>query len=178
MTVRWRRIKALAQRLLRDLNITTLPVPIETIASAKGLTIRYNDDRDSDISGFLLLGMGEPTIGVNTHHPLTRQRFTIAHELGHFLLHRVDNKDAHVDYGFQVKLRDDLSAQGTDVEEREANSFAAEILMPADFLERDLRREQVIDFLDEGFINNLARDYGVSSQAMTFRLANLRYVTL
>lgn len=178
MTVRWRRIRALTQRLLKELNIAVPPVPIDRIAAAKGLTILYHKDSDDSISGFLFLGQGQPTIGVNSNHSETRRRFTIAHELGHFLLHRVDHQDAHVDRGFQVKLRDDLSAQGTDVEEREANSFAAEILMPADFLERDLRREQVIDFLDDTFIKDLAARYGVSTQAMTFRLANLRYVTL
>lgn len=179
MTIRWKRIRTLAQRLLQEENITSWPVPVERLVAAKGLVIRRNfDDQNSNISGFLLLGIGQPTIGVNAHHADTRQRFTIAHELGHFLLHKVDANNIHVDYGFQVKLRDDLSSQGTDIEEREANYFAAEILMPADFLERDLRDKQSIDLEDDAFTSKLASDYGVSHQAMIFRLANLRYITL
>jgi len=178
MTVRWKRIRTLAQRLLREENIIKPVVPIERIVLAKGLAIRHNTDQNSNISGFLLLGMEQPIIGVNKYHSETRQRFTIAHELGHFLLHRSDTENIHVDYGFQVKLRDDLSSQGTDLEERESNYFAAEILMPADFLERDLRNKKNIYFEDDTFITDLAEQYKVSQQAMVFRLANLRYITL
>ena len=182
MAVRWKHIRALSRSLLNELQITGPKVDIYQIVQEKGLSVRHNYDNDNDrsISGFLLMGLTQPIIGVNGNHSETRQRFTIAHELGHFLLHRYDAENLHVDYTFRVKLRDDLSSQGTDIEEREANYFAAELLMPVDFLERDLRNIQTIDFVseDDEFIKELADNYGVSRQAMIFRLANLRYITL
>ena len=180
MAVRWKRIRGLARSILNEFRITSPKVDIEHIVKEKGLSLRYNSDGDSNISGFLLMGLAQPVIGVNKKHPITRQRFTIAHEFGHYLLHRYDAENLHVDYEFRVKLRDDLSAQGTDVEEREANYFAAELLMPIDFLEKDLRNNQTIDFenQEDTFIEELAQKYGVSSQAMMFRLANLRYITI
>jgi Zn-dependent peptidase ImmA (M78 family) len=72
-----------------------------------------------------------------------------------------------------VSLRDSLSSLATEREEIEANRFAANLLMPADFIHacigKELRRK-----LDEmETIDGLARMFGVSSQAMEFRLANL-----
>jgi hypothetical protein len=113
-------------------------------------------------------------IGVNTHHAPARQNFTTFHELGHLLLH--DQEKLHIDNGFRVRLRDDVSSQGTDDAEREANLFAASLLMPRRFLEEDLESEEYVDLLDDDFLSDLARKYGVSSQALVNRLKNLGYI--
>jgi Zn-dependent peptidase ImmA (M78 family) len=73
---------------------------------------------------------------------------------------------------FHVRRRDSESAKGTDPDEREANAFAAELLMPESFLRTDLEN---VGALDDSAISHLASRYGVSSQALTFRLANLGY---
>ena len=67
---------------------------------------------------------------------------------------------------------------GEDVEEREANLFAAELLMPAAFLKEDLLGKDVDLIGDSAFLQRLAKKYDVSVQALTFRLANLGYITL
>jgi Zn-dependent peptidase ImmA (M78 family) len=103
-----------------------------------------------------------------------RQHFTTAHELGHLLLH--DQEQLHIDHGFRVRLRDDVSSQGTDEAEREANMFAAALLMPKQFLENDLVNEEFVDLLDDDFLSSLAKKYGVSSQALVNRLKNLGYI--
>ncbi|MGB9235802.1 MAG: ImmA/IrrE family metallo-endopeptidase [Terriglobales bacterium] len=82
----------------------------------------------------------------------------------------------HIDHSFRVRLRDDVSSQGTDDDEREANLFAATLLMPKEFLEADLESEEDIDLLDDDFLHGLARRYGVSAQALVNRLKNLGYI--
>jgi Zn-dependent peptidase ImmA (M78 family) len=144
-------------------------VPVQKIAEGEGARIEKQDFED-DWSGFLLRGAGKPIIGVNKSHGVFRQRFTIAHELGHFLLH--DGDQLHVDKSFRVNFRDDTSGLGTEVEERESNTFAAWLLMPSEFLRRDVRMEH-LDLHGEEAVEELARRYRVSKQAMTFRLLNL-----
>lgn len=84
----------------------------------------------------------QSVIGVNTQHAPVRQNFTTAHELGHLLMH--DQEQLHIDHAFRVRLRDDVSSQGTDDAEREANFFAASLLMPRTFLEADLEGEDYV----------------------------------
>jgi Zn-dependent peptidase ImmA (M78 family) len=114
-------------------------------------------------------------VGVNSLHHPNRQRFTIAHEIGHLLLHR--GKEVHIDRTFRVNLRDDVSSKAVDQEEIQANRFAAELLMPRGMLIEDLKTQQ-IDYENEEALGELAKRYRVSLQAMTFRLANLGLVTL
>lgn len=68
--------------------------------------------------------------------------------------------------------RDATSSMATDISEVEANQFAAELLMPLKFLLRDLP-EVRIDFESDEKIALLAKRYGVSAQAMAYRIANL-----
>jgi Zn-dependent peptidase ImmA (M78 family) len=119
---------------------------------------------------------GKTIIGANRSHHPHRQRFTIAHELGHFLLH--EGQTVYLDEKLTVNLRSPESSKGEDVDEREANLFAAELLMPAAFLNRDLRGKTVDVIGDDAFLERLAKKYNVSVQALTFRLANLGYIAL
>ncbi len=60
-----------------------------------------------------------------------------------------------------------VSSQGTDIEEKEANLFAAELLMPARFIEHDIEEIGAFDVLDEDSLDEFAQKYGVSTQAMS-----------
>src|SRR6202049_1685842 len=153
MAIRRRKIESLVRDLLATYDITTAPVPVERIAKAKGARL-FHQSLEDDVSGFLYRDEAQAVIGVNTHHAPVRQNFTMAHELGHLLLH--DQEKLHVDHGFRVRLRDDVSSQGTDEPEREANFFAASLLMPKVFLEADLAGEDYFDLLDDAFLHNLA----------------------
>lgn len=175
MTVRRKHIRSIVEKLLAEHNVRSVPVDVARIARAIGVEVQEEPAED-DLSGFLYRDRKRKVavIGVNsTHHP-NRRKFTAAHELGHCLLHDFD--EVHVDRQFKVWLRNEASSQGTDLEEKEANLFAAEILMPQKFLERDVQRIGTIDLMDEDVIRELAEEYGVSAQAMTFRLTYLGYV--
>jgi Zn-dependent peptidase ImmA (M78 family) len=133
------------------------------------------DSLEGDLSGFLFRDSSRKVIGVNTHHAPVRQNFTVAHELAHLLLH--DQEQLHLDRAFPtVRLRDDVSSQGIDDAEKEANLFAAELLMPEAFLKRDLAGRSAIDLYDVEYIPELAKKYGVSVQALVFRLQYLGYI--
>lgn len=173
MAIRKRKIDLLVESLLEENGITSAPVPVLTIARARGARI-HADALDGDLSGFLFRDHDHAVIGVNTQHAPTRQNFTIGHELGHMLLH--DLEQLHVDRGFAVRLRNDLSSQGTDDAEREANYFAAALLMPRALLERDLDGHDSLDLTEDTTIKNLSRKYGVSTVAMVNRLKNLGYI--
>ncbi|MBH8567151.1 ImmA/IrrE family metallo-endopeptidase [Nostoc sp. CENA67] len=180
MAVRRKYICKVVERLIKDQCIQAAPIFVEELARALGVEVQYQP-ADDKLSGFLIRDFKNhcAVIGVNSSHHKNRQRFTIAHELGHFLLH--EGEKVHVDridYSFQVKLRNEDSSKGINLEEKEANYFAAELLMPASFLKKDLTNMEMLDLLDEEGLKKLADSYRVSTQALTFRLAYLGYIQL
>lgn len=177
MAVRRSLIRRIAIEQLSQNKVVKAPVPVARIAKSLGLRI-LKTDGDDEISGFLLQdhSAGRCAIGVNKDHASTRQRFTIAHEIGHFLLHDADT--VHVDRGYTARFRNEKSSEGTDVAEQEANLFAAELLMPAEFLENALASLSSVDVEDESLIKQLAEEYRVSRLAMTIRFSNLGFINM
>lgn len=177
MAIRRKHIRNLVEQLLETHGTEVAPVPIEAIAPSLGIRVQYEPAED-ELSGFLLrdLSRQKAIIGVNDRHSKNRQRFTIAHELGHYLLH--EQEKLHVDRRFQIQLRDGNSSKGESEEEKEANLFAAELLMPVSFIRQDLAEVEGLDLEDDATVSGLAEKYGVSTQAMTFRLAYLGYLQL
>lgn len=161
-------IREVAEEVLVRSGIRKAPVPVDQIAGLLGATVKYSPF-DGELAGVLVRGEGRVVIGVNASHHTNRQRFTIAHECGHLLLHE---GETYVDKSFRVNLRDDVSSMAIDPEEIEANRFAAELLMPYRMLVEDLQHHE-IDFENEVVITSLAKKYGVSVQAMTHRIANV-----
>jgi Zn-dependent peptidase ImmA (M78 family) len=166
------RLQERVKQLLQANGIRKAPVDVEQVARHLGLLIRRTPGND-DLSGFFLRqGDGKSIIGVNTVHHPNRQRFTIAHEIGHFLFHNFG--DVHVDQSV-FKERNKNSTTGEDRQEIEANRFAAELLMPESFLRQDLRNFGVHDLHDDRALRQLAKSYQVSVQAMTTRLITWGY---
>lgn len=161
-----------AQSVLRRHGISSVPVPVDEIIAVKGITLRFTP-LAPDLSGMIFWKEGVAVIVVNsTHHP-NRQRFTMAHELGHHELHLSDIGGAvHVDKKYFVMARDQKSGAGFDPKEIEANRFAAELLVPRAFLADELQG-RVIDIEDEELVNDLARRFRVSRQVMSIRIGEL-----
>jgi len=161
-------IRKEAAQILRKYRVKGPPVPVEKIAETLGAHIRYSPF-DGELAGMLVRANGQKIIGVNSLHHVNRQRFTIAHECGHLLLHK---GDIHIDRSFRINRRDSVSSLAVDPDEIEANRFAAELLMPFDMIMTDLR-ERNIDAEDEDELKQLAQKYQVSVQALTHRITNL-----
>lgn len=159
-----------AKDLLREEGIGAPPVPVEKLAKALGAKVRYAP-LDDALSGMAHIQDGVPIIGVNSMHHPHRQRFTIAHEIAHLLLHRDYIAQAvHVDKDFVIN-RDEVSASGTDALEIDANTFAAELLMPAEWLRTAMKRE--VDLEDKHALTEIAKKFRVSVAALQNRLLNL-----
>lgn len=157
-----------ATKILHQYGIRDVPVDVETLCKELGVKVE-TELLDDDTSGVIIMKNDRAVIGVNRNHHPNRQRFTIAHELGHFILHK-NEQEVFVD---RRLYRDSHSATGEDIFEIEANTFAAEILMPEAIIYQYIETE--IDLYDEVLIRNLARKFGVSEQAFTIRLMNLGF---
>jgi hypothetical protein len=145
------------KQLIRRLQ-PSAPVDITAIAKVLGLAVWEKSDLPSGIAGKLLRddkhgGTGNFSIIVRAQDPFARKRFTVAHEIAHYLLHR---------NLFVRELIDDAlyrSGLSTSVE-AEANGLAADLLMPWHLLTPLVDRP----------IPDLASLFGVSQQAMSIRL--------
>lgn len=161
-----------AYELLKKFKINTVPTPIESIAEKLGIIIQ-KEDFDGDLSGILFRDPDGVIIGVNSLHSNPRRRFTIAHEIGHYILHKGD--PVHIDRGFRVNFRDSKSSMAIDFEEIEANAFAAALLMPEKKVIETVKKKfkEGIDLEDNTELKKIADEFEVSQQAMLIRLVNL-----
>jgi Zn-dependent peptidase ImmA (M78 family) len=166
------RISDAVRELLEATNQISAPVDVTKIANYLGLVLVKADMAD-DVSGMLIREDSSSTVGINKSHHPNRQRFTLAHEIGHHQLHR--GRPLIVDSPVRINLRDRTSGMATDREEMEANRFAAELLMPSDLVLDEVAASppESIDDLKEF----LAAKFKVSPEAMGYRLVNLGIVS-
>ena len=149
--------------------------PIDPVAIAHGLgfEVRSAQFRDPNVSGVLRRDAAgaRPQILVNRSDSPVRQRYTVAHELGHAILHKDEESDfvdRERDLSALFRLCDEpVQEQEQERRRREiqANMFAANLLMP-----RELVQQVLSDTED---IGDIARIFQVSRAAVGYRIANL-----
>lgn len=136
------------------------PVPIDAIIRDIGLPLCY-EPMDDNISGYIERQNGSYRIVVNSNHAPTRQRFTSAHELGHYVYHRdLLGEGVGDNRAYRADGTDLPNANIRPIHERQANSFAANVLMP---------RHRLISVAGESTATLAAR-FAVSPAAMKIRL--------
>lgn len=123
------------------------------------ISIRY-EEMDQSQSGSLNYESGGWIIRVNSIHNKKRQRFTLAHELGHYILHKNKTTDFRDTTFFRNEDKTSL--------EYMANDFASALLMPD---------EKVKECVKEGIrkISDLADKFEVSSSAMRYKVERMGY---
>lgn len=138
------------------------PIDVERLARRCGVLV-LNRPFPDDLSGLVFPYKTAAVVGINRSHSPRRQRFSLAHELGHYLL------DHHDSAGEAARIHIDVdegNATGFDWRaERAANDFAADLLMP--------RRLLSEEFEETPKPSKLAHRFGVSELAMGYRLLNL-----
>lgn len=141
-------------------------IPVDPIRIARKLGISvYEHKLDPEVSGAIVKEVGQdPVILLNSNDNVKRQTFTCAHEIGHFVYRADKANQEDVEHFEYVDFRAPLSSAGISEEEVFANSFAANLLMPG-----NLVREYAIHLLP----SSLAVKFGVSIEAITYRLKNL-----
>jgi Zn-dependent peptidase ImmA (M78 family) len=138
------------------------PIPVDPIQIARrlGVVVYRTHELDQNVSGALVKEPNtDPTILINAMDSRNRQRFTCAHELGHYI-HRSGTEEKEFSY---IDLRDPVASKGLDPDEIYANQFAACLLMPESFLKARKGAGPVA----------LAALFNVSLEAMNLRLKNL-----
>jgi Zn-dependent peptidase ImmA (M78 family) len=164
-------IEQRAEKILRDTNAWRVPVPIDRVA--RGLNLKTEASvLGDDISGLLVVEKKRGALGYNSTHARVRQRFTIAHEVGHYVMHVKNSTQLRLFIDRYVAFRDDESSAGNDWKEVEANAFAAALLMPARLVREEIKKHQ-LDLDDEDDLGALAKQFHVSTSAMSYRLVNL-----
>lgn len=166
------KLQSQACELLRKYDVFNVPVAIDVLAHRLGLTVEYAVLGD-DVSGLLVLDNNSATIGVNNNHPLSRQRFTIGHEIGHYILHR-NQENLFIDTKYNTIFRDTNSSTGSDRMEIQANIFASTLLMPKLLLEVEIENQE-LDLGNDFALNTLAEKFQVSVQALVYRLSSLKF---
>lgn len=145
-----------------------LPVDPIKLAHALGMQVKHLNPvnmspEDYGISGYAAIENGQPVVAFNTAEHPNRQRFTVAHEIGHHIL-------GHVRADAGRCLRDvptNYSANVNQYIEAEANEFAAQLIMPEDAVRTLIERDRLTT------VSGLADAFSVSEAAMYYRLKNM-----
>ncbi len=143
-----------ARKILREAGMKSAPIVLNEIIKHIRKTIKLEiHPRDlGSVDGLHFLKSNKAIIGYNNTKPLLRQRFTVAHELGHVLLGHADSESK-------------LDFYNDDPKETEANQFAAELLMPIDLFKVDLKK------LNDD-VESVAKLYQVSKEAAWWHVYN------
>ena len=161
----WERLNPEQQKILEK-HLSEYPVKVGQIAKDLNVIVKVSR-LPKGISGQIKCEENNYVIRVNRFEARERQRFTIAHELAHFLLHKNiidDSRDGITD----TVLYRSGAPKNT---EYEANRLAAEIVMPTLLVERVLRKD-FNEIITEETIENLAERFLVSKSAMEICLSN------
>ena len=147
--------------------MSNLPVNVEQVIEDLGIQY-FNEPMDKGQSGAIELKDGNYTIRVNSLEPRQRQRFTAAHELAHYLLHREmlvkqGRLASHSDSLYDEHAQKNVAVPFNPHHEVDANKLAAEIIMPRQQIER------LYDPAKDNF-EEMAKQLGVSKSALVIRL--------
>lgn len=158
-------IEDFAHQTLKAHGLNSIPVDPVVLANRLGIRVNHATFSDENISGIVAKRGDSAQILVNSNDKPFRKRFTIAHEVGHYLLHFGEKDGELVDHDLDL-FRDAENNSSEWAKEIEANQFAAALLMPADKVRENWKVIRSIE--------KLARVFNVSEEAMGYRIATLR----
>ena len=173
MSTRYARTQA--EKIVERLGMAAkLPIDVKLIARNLGLKV-IEANLGPGVSGLLISNGKAAQICVHEDDASVRQRFTIAHEIGHHALgHQLESGEhVLVDKGYYISERGPRASHGVDSKEIEANQFAGSLLMPLRLIREKVAELGGSPLLDSD-VTELAQAFGVSEQAMTIRLGGLR----
>lgn len=138
-----------------------------------GVKVFYSDmksfEQPDKISGYSIVNdKGKPEIIVNGEHSEGRRRFTIAHELGHIIMHWgwLNEPGQKLDKNLQgILFRKDVYTKDESVKERQANEFAAEMLAPLDVIKEELVGWENMSALERIVLTNkISQNFKISTR--------------
>lgn len=157
--------------------IASIPVNIEAMIRSFDIELDKNSNLPEGVLGEISKDGDRYKISIKKTDHYYRKRFTMAHELGHFVLHKDKIGNGIDDSENYRALRRTNSAVGA-LEEKEANSFAANILMPEDLVVQYAKERGVFvgnDNEQEEALQEIATAFQVSKAAMQIRINDLKH---
>jgi Zn-dependent peptidase ImmA (M78 family) len=146
-------------------------VDIIKIATELGIDVYGVEDKIEDAEIVYDENTGKFSINVNNSQVFTRQRFSVAHELAHYILHKDDIKEE------KAIARHDKSDIGYDNREKEADDLAAELLLPEEAL-NDYISQLKIDkssLINESTVRDISSKFKLSLTMVIVRLRKLGF---
>lgn len=171
--------KEMAKEIQKKYNSNKIAVDVKKIAKKLGIDVVYKDfPKNDEISGLVKRAgkNNRPVIAINKTHTSGRKNFTLAHEIGHFVLH--STRPLHIDSNANfIFFRNYNSSDATHLKEIQANQFAAELLMPEEKILEETKNNKNLRNLEKisKEIEKLAKKYEVSKEAMTIRINKFIY---
>jgi hypothetical protein len=157
--------------------LESVPVNIEAVIRAHDVELDKNADLKNDVSGQIeLVSDGSYKISIQKTDHYYRKRFTMAHELGHFILHRDKIRDG-LDDNKMYRTMYRGNNRVSETEETEANIYAAGVLMPEDLVVQYAKDRGVFvgnDNERKAAMQEMATAFQVSEVAMRIRIDGLR----
>jgi Zn-dependent peptidase ImmA (M78 family) len=130
--VRAQFVRQMAKKILRDCQISAPPIDLKRILSANGILYEEVDDFPDTVDALFIEDGTHIFAAVNARQHLHRQRFSLAHELGHFFLHRDISLDDPITIDAPPPDESDIGTKSPI--EGEADLFAGELLVPFEML--------------------------------------------
>lgn len=156
-------INEIANRIRRHFHVDDeYFIDVTSLAKNLGCKVKEVVFDNNKIAGTLEINDDDSTIYVNREDSEERKRFTIAHEIAHFILHKNDGSRSYVDYRQPLEYYKDPIDLKKEVQ---ANMLAAALLMPVELVEKEWKINPDID--------DLAQVFHVSRRAVTIRLETL-----
>jgi Zn-dependent peptidase ImmA (M78 family) len=138
-------------------------LPVDPFAFARGLGVMVHQDSDmGELLGRYEFVNGKGRIYTNPAVHERIQRFTVAHELGHHALHPQGNRFVDTERELDVRQR--------DIQERQANLFALELLIPGFVVEIVIMKWNITDVV------KMAEQFAVPQDALVYKLQRLGWV--
>ena len=143
--------RQMARKVLKDFKIKSAPIDIKIIV--EGIGLKYIELDDTEYIDGVVMKIKEKTVFVlNKAKPLNRQRFTIAHELGHIFL-KHDIRDFYDPESVREEELQDVHIESSkSTKEIEADIFASELLVPYDLLKQFKDDIKNIELLSKKFL--------------------------
>lgn len=194
------KIKSKAKELHQSIDYISGVVDLVKICDYISVDLHFVDHEMIDIDGYVILGsaiFSKKTITINSHFLHTRERFTLAHEIGHFVLdhERYLSAESIVERDLFV-TKEKLRGFNYDRLEYQANAFAAELILPdTAFIQQTNRLRRDLDIKDRGhgyiyvdnqadniliyneLLSRLSNYFEVSKQAIEVKMRKMKMLT-
>ncbi len=159
-----------AKMLLQEIGFDEITeIPMDIFVAALGATLIEESLPNSD--GKIIRGNTKTLIKVNSDIKFEeRKRFTIAHEIGHYLLHNKLELDVHNETSNSLNWFNSTEQQAKKgIQEWEANDFAAELLMPEALVRKETFRKK----FSPDLVKHLSTRFKTSITSIIYRLLSL-----